>query len=345
MSPVKNKQTFTISVNVASSSDVCGGSVAWDGSAWTGSTFGGTDQSSKFRLLRTETNPSTGEHYSNLTTAIGCAISGQKWRDHDNDGVRDTGFERGIGGWTIKAFEETTLKGSAVTATDGTYTIGGLEGGKTYTVCEFAPAEASGFAYRGWIQSVPGPTTSCSFTGAEPNGHAVTLGTTDATGIDFFNVRTITVNCSTLPPDGVFTVGDGVTDPVGTVTFQDACKGGEYVFETWVSGDDQNVVFHPTVTGGGKVPLIQNLEWVIDGDRTQQTLYYDDFAPFLDTELREMLFCVVNADGSYAFPPPVSPDTEPHTSCLLDTTEEATATGVHRFDTVYTLVDGKNTIR
>jgi hypothetical protein len=354
VSPIKNRQTYTISADViASPSGGCAGSVTWDGSAWTGSTFGGTEQSSKFRLL--------SQPYSNLETTIGCAISGQKWRDHDKDGSRDAD-ERALGGWTIKAFEGTTLKGSAVTATDGTYTIGLEGGGKTYTVCEFPPAEGAGFEYRGWIQSVPGPNTLCAgFTGAEPNGYTVALGTADSTGNDFFNVRTITIpedpstptiiDCDDLPPGNVFTVGDGINDPFGKITVDpNDCKPGEYVFETWVSGDEQFAAFYPTFETTDTMALIEDLEWVINGDRTQQTLFYDDRVEIPGGEdlvpEREMLFCEVDANGDFAaFPDPVPPDTYDHTSCILQTSEVPTQTGVRRVDTVYTEVDGNYRIK
>ena len=66
--PIKNKQSYTITANVTAAANAtgCAGSATWDTQAWTGSSFNGDT----FRLLRTEINPSTGNPYSNLTTAI-----------------------------------------------------------------------------------------------------------------------------------------------------------------------------------------------------------------------------------------------------------------------------------
>ncbi len=300
---------------------------------------------------------------------INSSIAGQVWRDHNNNGAKNAD-EGGQSDWIVKAFEGTTEKGSATSADDGTYTISGLAAGTTYTVCEFAPAEETGYEYRGWIQSVPTANTLCAgFDGAEPNGYSVTFPGPAGSNVanqDFLNVRTITipepntvgVDCGNLPPGDVFTVGDGVIDPVGTITVDpDNCKPGEYVFETWTSGDEQFAEFYPAfdTTGTTPVPFTETYEWIINGDRTQQTLNYDDDGaggvPF-----REMLFCEVNANGDFTgFPDPVAPDTAPHTSCLLGTSEVPKADdpdtetvdegGVLRKDTVYTLIDGQRSLR
>jgi hypothetical protein len=122
------------------------------------------------------------------------SISGQKWRDHDNDGARDD-FEAGMSGWTIRAYPSgfTTVAGSAVTATDGNYTISDLPYG-TYLVCEFAPVVEGEPDYFTWYQSTPGDSTgACSgVEGAEPDGWVVTVDG-DEVGADFFNVRTLTL--------------------------------------------------------------------------------------------------------------------------------------------------------
>ncbi len=289
------------------------------------------------------------------------SISGSKWRDHDNDGQVD-GFERGLAGWTIKAFDtEGAEAGSAITEPDGTYTISGLMLDQTYTVCEFAPTEETGFEYRGWIQSIPADEADVcgDYSGAEPNGYPVVLAG-DVLEKDFFNVRTITIPveldkngepvldsdgnpvCGMLPEGGIFTVGDGLVDPIGTITVDPGnCKPGEYVFETYVDGDNQIADFYPTFDPGGQtMPLVEDYEWVITGTNTQQTLFYNDVPPF-DGE-REMLFCSKpwslgqSTDG-------VLPSGE--TSCLLETHEVTMSDGIHRTDTVFTLADGRRTLR
>jgi hypothetical protein len=190
------------------------------------------------------------------------------------------------------------------------------------------------------------PNGSSYYSNAEPNGYTVTLTTAGATDIDFFNVRTITVTCTSQPQ--TFTVGDGTIDPIATVKFGASpdCKPGEYVFETWVAGDEQFVSFYPAFDTSSlpKVPLIEDITWVINGDWTQQTLYYDDFVAGVPE--RPMLFCEVDENGDFVdFPDPVAPDTYLHTSCLLGTDEDPTETGVLRIDTIYTKVDGNYRIK
>lgn len=344
--PLKRLQKIAITIVADVTGSCQDPSGAWAVAANTGSQLNGD------AFAENPVNP-------NPTTTIECpnaTISGQVWRDHDNDGQRDTD-ENGQSGWTVKAFDGTTEAGSDSTDADGDYVIPGLVTGATYTVCEFAPAEEPGFEYRGWTQSVPDDADDlcAGVADAEPNGHSVTIpGSGASEDVDFFNVRTITVgdpievDCDNLPPDGIFTVGDGINDPIGTIQVDpEACKPGEYVFETWVSGNEQFAEFYPTFDTSGTplVPFVETYEWVINDNRTQQTLFYDDDGDGGVPE-REMLFCVVDTQGNFAaFPGPVSPDTAPHTSCLLSTTEVPTGTGVLRHDTVYTEIDGARKIR
>jgi hypothetical protein len=345
LDPVQRLQFVTLDITVTTPliTDCIPASGEWTAVAWTGSGLTGDT------FIQTLPKP---------TTSLTCAssIAGQVWRDHNKNGVKDTADEAGQSGWTVKAFDGTALAGTALpTGTDGKYLIEDLTSGKTYTVCEFAPAEDAGFEYRGWIQSVPSANTLCDeMAGAEPNGISVPmpdLATYTVVDQDFLNVRTITIPgtgtvtvvCSDLPPGGVFTVGDGVNEPLASVTIDpDACKPGVYVFESWTTPDgDQFVDFHPTFTTGDLVPLTESLTWVIDGERTQQTLSYDDSGAAVPN-YRPMLFCVVDEFGDFAaMPAPVSPDEALHTSCLLNTTEEPTQLGVLRRDSVYTLVDGR----
>ena len=308
------------------------------------------DEAGSYTIYAQATGRGDAPDRSFTLFATDSSISGQKWRDHNGDGLTGAD-EQGISDWTIKAFDGTSEAGSATTNADGDYTISGLQAGTTYTVCEFPPAEDEGYEYRGWYQSVPASNTLCAgFEGAEPNGYTVTIpgpASSSVPGKDFFNVRTITipsdpdviVDCGDLPPGGVFTVGDGINDPIGTITVDpDTCKPGEYVFETWVSDGEQFAAFYPLVPSEETMPLIEEYEWVIDGDRTQHTLVYNDFSQ--DGPYRPMLFCQVDANGDFAAMPDASEGEDPHTSCLLNTTEVPTVDGVLRHDTVYTEVDG-----
>ena len=281
------------------------------------------------------------------------SISGQVWRDHDNDATKDSDTEGGQSGWTVVAFDSGTAVKNTTSASDGTYTLSGLEGGKTYKICEFAPASSP--SYLGWIQSAP-TTTPCSgltFGGvnAEPNGYSVALasGTSTVTGKDFLNVQTIvvpgdtiTVTCDeedpTWPTGGVFTVGNGTTEPYATVTLDPPnCKPGEYVFESWVDANgDQQVALYPTFPPTDNlIPITQDVDWVITSDKTQSTLFYDDGAGTTEAK-----FCIVDENTGEFVDMPTASDT----TCIMHTTEDATPSGVDRHDTIVTLVDGKLTL-
>ena len=310
-----------------------------------------------YTIYATATGKGNAPAKSFTLSAIDSSIAGQVWRDHNNNGLKDLD-EAGQSGWLVKAFDGTAQAGTATTDANGNYTVGNLSSGKSYTICEFAPAEAPGFEYRGWIQSVPSANTLCDqMSGAEPNGLTVAIpgpGTNNMTGSDFLNVRTITIPgntvtvvCSALPPGGVFTIGDGVNEPQAEVTIaQDACKPGVYVFESWVALDGAQVVnFYPTFPKTNtNVFVTQNLKWIVDGDRAQSTLYYDDSIQGVGE--RTMLYCKVKLNGSFdGMPDPVSPDTAPHTTCLMHSTEDPTPTGTQRLDVVITIVDGGITRR
>jgi hypothetical protein len=105
-------------------------------------------------------------------TQVKYKISGTKFYDWGETGAKD-GIDQGLAGWTIEAKQGSTVKGSAVTAANGSYTIE-LPAG-TYDVCEVAQA--------GWTRSAPGGT-GC---------HTVNL-TADVTGKDFGNYKLVTLS-------------------------------------------------------------------------------------------------------------------------------------------------------
>ena len=134
-------------------------------------------------------------------------VSGTKFKDKDDDGVKDAG-ETGLSGWKIHVFNSagTEVSGSPVT-TDGSgnYSINLNPG--TYTVCEEITDHS------GWVQSYPIASTdgsaSCSALGASlaARGWSVTVvsqGTTSAR--DFGNTPLSKVQVNFLPqaklPDG-----------------------------------------------------------------------------------------------------------------------------------------------
>jgi hypothetical protein len=300
------------------------------------------------------------------------SISGQKWRDHDNDGARDD-FEAGMSGWTIRAYPSgfTTVAGSAVTATDGNYTISDLPYG-TYLVCEFPPVVPDEPDYFTWYQSTPGDSTgACSdVEGAEPDGWVVTVDG-DEVGADFFNVRTLTLiddpgtlelDCLNLPIDEetglgfIQTIESG--QPLGRIEIDpDNCKPGEYVFETYVltvGGQFEQVAdFYPLFETTETMPIVEDYRW-LPLSNSQLILRYDDIAPYDD--LQPMLFCALPEELLWSYQGELTdflPEGE--TSCLFETSETIVQVGVddqnnplygvQRTDRVFTLIDGKRTLR
>jgi hypothetical protein len=355
LAPVKSTKTVVLSITAAvGGNPSCGGSVTtdpWIVKANTGSQLNGdpfdVDPAQAAGTLTGFPFPAT----TTITKTCNASISGQVWRDHDNDGTKDTD-EGPQSGWTVNLFNGPSLLDSQVTGANGNYSFTGLSAG-SYLVCETAPT--SNPSYIGWVQSVPTSTDCSSTTGVEPNGYGVTLATssTTVTGKDFLNVQTIvvpadpdiTTTCDitdpSFPTDGIYTVGNGTTEPYATVTlYPPNCKPGEYVFESWVdSNGDQKVAFYPTFPKTNNlVPITQSVDWVIDGDKSQRTLFYNDNVAGVPD--RAVLFCNADSNGYVSMPDPVAPDTAAHTTCLLSTTETATATGVLRHDEVVTLVDG-----
>ena len=95
----------------------------------------------------------TGNDFGNYQKVT---VSGMKFKDRDDDGVKDAG-EPGLSGWDIHLFG-TDGQGNAVhqvatTGTGGTYSFTGVTPGG-YTVCEVLQAN--------WVQSFPTSGADCS---------------------------------------------------------------------------------------------------------------------------------------------------------------------------------------
>ncbi len=117
--------------------------------------------------------PPKGNRYDNLSHVTICydappplSISGTKFHDRDTDGELDNDngeVEEGLANWTIKAFQGGNVVASAVTDTDGTYTLDLAQG--TYVVCEVLKTEAAPFE---WQQSTPSGNDACTALGSGP---------------------------------------------------------------------------------------------------------------------------------------------------------------------------------
>jgi hypothetical protein len=346
VAPVKSQKQVVISIptTVGTAGLACGDpavpSDPWIVKANTGSQLNGND----FDYDPTQVLPIT----TTIQRVCNASIAGQIWRDHNQNGAKDPSFESaqdvGSGGWTVTAYDGTASVGTVTYPSAGHYKVSNLEAGQTYTVCETAPSETP--AYLGWFQESPtdadfpaasvASTTTCSAAGTESTGYSVTppVSSPDVTGVDFFNVRAIDVTaCSTT-----YTVG-GNGDPTASVTMGDSCKLGTYVFESWVNTDGtQETDFYPvSVSGTGTKQISQTIDWALT-NKQQSTLQYDD-NPNDSTGFQPVLFCNVNADGSFASMP--TQEQAGATTCLMSTRETPTQTGVMRHDEIISLIDGK----
>lgn len=133
-------------------------------------------------------------------------ISGTKFKDKDDDGVKDAD-ETGLSGWKIRVYSGTTeVLGSPVTTdASGNYSISLNPG--TYTVCEEITD------HTGWVQSYPTASTtgstSCTALGAAlaARGWSVTVASQGSASLkDFGNSPLSKVQVNFLPqatlPDG-----------------------------------------------------------------------------------------------------------------------------------------------
>ena len=133
-------------------------------------------------------------------------VSGTKFKDKDDDGVKDAG-ETGLSGWKIHVYSGTTeVSGSPVTTdSSGNYSISLNPG--TYTVCEEITD------HTGWVQSYPTASTtgstSCTALGVAlaARGWSVTLASQGSASLkDFGNSPLSKVQVNFLPqamlPDG-----------------------------------------------------------------------------------------------------------------------------------------------
>jgi hypothetical protein len=210
-------------------------------------------------------SPPKGNRYDNLSHVTICydqpllAISGNKFHDRDTDGELDNDngeVEEGLANWTIKAFQDGAEVASAVTDTDGAYTLDLGQG--TYVVCEVQKTEAPPFA---WQQSTPSGNDDCTGLGSDlaPAGHTVTLSNAAATGVNFGNHLAAVLGCgdsATINEEG---------KPSATVTLSEDCDSPTqaYPFDVGVSPDEEFAQF--VVFGGapgGSVIFTEEIAWL-----------------------------------------------------------------------------------
>src|SRR5262249_47909269 len=123
----------------------------------------------------------------NFTTGfVPITITGQKFEDHDGNGVRG-GLDQGLAGWTVFAdanndgvlnnpvsgngvCDASAVERCGVTDSSGDYSISGVGAG-TYKVREVPQA--------GWVQTTPNPPDIVASSGV------------DVSGVDFGNFKRI----------------------------------------------------------------------------------------------------------------------------------------------------------
>ena len=158
--------------------------------------------------------------FRNSPISGGLSISGMKFNDLDNNGVKDAG-ESGVPDWTIELLQDSNTIETTATGNDGSYSFNYLGAG-TYTVREVPQA--------GWAQTYP--------TG---NVHTVALSDKISAGNDFGNHQL--VNSDTTPPNLVSFDFDPKT--INTAT-----SSQQISFTIHVT-DDLSGVWHGGLFGGG----------------------------------------------------------------------------------------------
>jgi hypothetical protein len=149
-------------------------------------------------------------------TPIKYKISGTKFYDWGETGTKDA-VDQGLAGWTIQAKQGATVKGSATTAANGSYTIELAAG--TYDVCEVEQS--------GWTRSAPGGT-GC---------YSINL-TADVTGKDFGNFKLVTLSGTKFYDAGYDPNGakDGGEVGIGGFTVTAAATGTQPAGNPHVGG-------------------------------------------------------------------------------------------------------------
>ncbi len=147
------------------------------------------------------------------TGAAPAPIDGTVVRDHDHDGTADAG-EPGVAGVTVTATAPDGSTSSTTTATDGTYTLGGLDDTITYRV-EFTWTE-------GWLASGPAGTANGSSVQFAAGGETVDFAL--ATADDYCDIADAALGFVTTcfvngqPDNGDFSGMDAIVAITGDAT-------------------------------------------------------------------------------------------------------------------------------
>jgi SdrD B-like domain len=185
---------------------------------------------------------------SNLTFCYNLgSVAGMVYQDANSDGSFETGTDSTLAGWTVNLYNGSgTRVGTATSTANGTYKIGAVFDGSTYTVCEVPnPSTPLPTGTTTWAQTEPSAgSVTCSGGGELKRGWSITPGPLDNVARNFGNVGGIT--CSSgpfgIPGYQVGTCKQGQTYVFGSGTTTDA--GAPYV-SYWVGDPTQGA--KPTV--------------------------------------------------------------------------------------------------
>jgi hypothetical protein len=164
-----------------------------------------------------------------------------------------------------------------------------------------------------------------------------------STGKFTFNVASITTFCygpptvtpSCIAPFDGHTFGGGVEYSAQLLDEGDGCKTDDVVMYTRNNNGNRSAALHPVAEGGEPYKVVEHIAWRGFGDgQNPIKLWYDDTAPYDGGDKREMLLCKtdprVHATNPFALPAGVEDaDVLPagHTSCMLESTDSAPASG------------------
>jgi hypothetical protein len=283
------------------------------------------------------------------------SVAGRVYQDRNVDFVYTTGtgaFDDSDvpKAWTVRLYTNpsTVFKTLTSSSSDGAYTFTGVPTGSDYKICVAAAGPTDSGSL--WGLQSPAGNAQCGALSTASGAPSTSSGrllpglSAAATGQDFVVV----------PITDLFGAGDTSTRGGYTVvggTNPGSKPDQNYVQDAWVDSSGRtNFRFSPITPCGPpqdcskKIYLLETLTADLAlGDLAgqQASILYDDLAPFLDSELKQMPYCNVDprqAGGAVATSG-VLPGT--NTSCIVSGSQAVVAGGkVHVQYLVYTAYDG-----
>jgi hypothetical protein len=259
--------------------------------------------------------------YSNTAT-----ISGTVYNDLDGNGAltANSPEEAGLGGWTVRAYNNTgAVVGSVGSASNGSYILSNIPIGATYAVCA---TPSSG------LWSLSEPTTTPGRCSSSPVGRGWEFELNGNATKNFGAQSAVRPDCYEEFSGTAFGSAAGNVEYSAQLVPQDGdCKDSALVMYSYEPNTNQlfATLNPPTEDASDPWEVVEHIRWTGITLDTQNpiTLWYDDVAPYDGVSRTNLIPCDSDPrDDPTSFALPAShPELMPagHTSCLLASTDSA----------------------